>query len=432
MSDRALRIATLAHGHPAISAAGAEVAALSLHGEFGMRPELATLHVSCVPAGAAWSGMPRSNEAFVPDADLDNFRLLRRDLSGHAALVARLRHFAPDIVHFHHVLGFGADALVAVRRALPDAAIVLTLHEYLSICHASGQMVRTSGALCEGASPEACAGCFPDISAASFRLREEALQAIYADVDAFIAPSQFLARRYVDWGLDAGRVAVIDNVTRVAGPLPAAPPRPRRNRFAFFGQLNPFKGVDLLLEAAIGVPAADWRDAGLAIHGSGLERQPAPFRQRIAGLLAAAGDRVDFRGPYPNADVDHLMADADWIVVPSIWWENAPVVIQEAFRNHRPVIAANMGGMAEKVRDGVDGLLFQPRDAASLGAALTAAQSPDLWSAVTARITPPPAPAATADQHLALYRALRSRLSAHIARPKRKTAPAVAEGALGA
>jgi len=292
-------------------------------------------------------------------------------------------------------------------------------------------MVRTSGALCEGATPEACAGCFPDIPAASFRQRERALQSIYASVDAFIAPSHFLARRHIDWGLEAGRVAVIDNVTRVAAPHPSGPASSRRNRFAFFGQLNPFKGVDLVLEAVISVPAEDWQGARLAIHGSGLERQPAPFRQRVQALLEAAGDRVDFRGPYPNTDVDQLMAEADWIVMPSIWWENAPVVIQEAFRNHRPVIAANLGGMAEKVRDGVDGLLFKPRDAASLGAALTAAQSPDLWSALTAEITPPPAPADTADQHLALYRALRSRRSAEVALPRRKTAP-VAESAIGA
>ena len=50
------------------------------------------------------------------------------------------------------------------------------------------------------------------------------------------------------------------------------------------------------------------------------------------------------------------MAEVDWVVVPSIWWENAPLVIQEAFRHRRPVICGDIGGMAEMVRDGVDGL----------------------------------------------------------------------------
>lgn len=402
-----LRIATLAHGHPAISAGGAEVAALALHSEFVTRPELATLHLSCVPMGGAWSGAPGENEAFVPTAGLDNLQLLRRDPGEHAGLIAKLRHFAPDIVHFHHVLGFGADALFAVRRALPDATIVMTLHEFLSICHAAGQMVRTDGELCEGASPEACARCFPEIAAASFRLREQTLRALYQAVDAFIAPSRFLAERYIAWGIEASRIAVIDNVTRAAAAAPAEVTRSTRGRFAFFGQITPFKGVDLLLEAVTRIPATDWQDARLAIHGSGLERQPEPFRQRIAALLEAAGDRVEFRGRYTNTDVDTLMAEADWIVVPSIWWENAPVVIQEAFRNRRPVIAAQLGGMAEKVRHGVDGLLFAPRDAASLAETLIAARHPALWSNLQAGIVPPPAPHLVADEHLSLYRALR-------------------------
>lgn len=410
MAELSLRIATLAHGHPAISAGGAEVAALSLHAEFSRRPELAALHLSCVAPGASWSGTPVADQAFVPEGDLDRFRLLRRDPAGHAPLVATLARFAPDIVHFHHVLGFGADALVAVRRALPEARIVLTLHEYLSICHASGQMVTTDGALCEAASPAACARCFPDIAAASFRLREQALRAIYASVDAFIAPSHFLAERYAAWGMEAGRIAVIDNVTRAPGQLVAPPsPRRRRNRFAFFGQINPFKGVDLLLEAVASVSPRDWGDARLTIHGSGLERQAEPFRQRIAALLEAAGDRVVFRGRYANTDVDDLMAGADWIVVPSVWWENAPVVIQEAFRNQRPVIAARLGGMAEKVRDGIDGMLFEPRDARSLATALVAASSADLWSRLQAGIVAPPTPRLVADQHVALYRQLHSR-----------------------
>jgi glycosyltransferase involved in cell wall biosynthesis len=428
-----LRIVTLAHGHPAISAGGAEVAALSLHAEFLGRAELSALHISCVPESAGWSGARADDQAFVPSAELDSLRLLRHDPAEHAALIATLRDFAPDIVHFHHVLGFGADALTAVRRAIPDATIVLTLHEFVSICHAAGQMVRTDGQLCERASPEACASCFPGISPSSFRLREQALRAIYETVGAFIAPSHFLAERYVAWGIDAGRIAVIDNVTRAAPARPAEAARPQRDRFAFFGQINPYKGVDLLLEAVTRIPAAAWQDCCLAIHGSGLERQPEPFRHRIANLLEAAGDRVEFRGPYTNADVDRLMAEADWIVVPSVWWENAPVVIQEAFRNHRPVIAARLGGMAEKVRDDVDGLLFEPRDAGSLAATLVAARNPELWSKLQVGVAPPPAPHLVADQHLALYRGLRSRSRATlVALPNRTTVSAVPGSAFGA
>ena len=56
------------------------------------------------------------------------------------------------------------------------------------------------------------------------------------------------------------------------------------------------------------------------------------------------------------------MAEIDWVVVPSIWWENSPLVIQEAFLHGRPVICSDIGGMAEKVRHGVDGLHFRVGD----------------------------------------------------------------------
>ena len=61
-------------------------------------------------------------------------------------------------------------------------------------------------------------------------------------------------------------------------------------------------------------------------------------------------------GPYELTELAQRMRKVDWVVVPSIWWENSPMVIQEAFVYGKPVICAGIGGMAEKVRDGVDAL----------------------------------------------------------------------------
>ncbi|TMF63647.1 MAG: glycosyltransferase, partial [Chloroflexi bacterium] len=85
-------------------------------------------------------------------------------------------------------------------------------------------------------------------------------------------------------------------------------------------------------------------------------------------------------GKYRPADVPALMRDIDWVVVPSIWWENSPLVIQEAFLNRRPVICSNVGGMAEKVADGVNGLHFRVGDPVSLAQTIRrAAGTTDLW-----------------------------------------------------
>jgi glycosyltransferase involved in cell wall biosynthesis len=74
------------------------------------------------------------------------------------------------------------------------------------------------------------------------------------------------------------------------------------------------------------------------------------------------------------------MESVDWVVVPSIWWENSPLVIQEAFLYGRPVICSDIGGMAEKVTDGKNGLHFRTGDPASLAQVIQrAVSSPALW-----------------------------------------------------
>ena len=99
------------------------------------------------------------------------------------------------------------------------------------------------------------------------------------------------------------------------------------------------------------------------------------------------------------------MATVDWTVMPSIWWENAPVVIQESFLHRRPLIVSNIGGMAEKVRDGVDGLHFRVGSPEDLADCLTRAlQEPDLWPRLADAAPRPLDLAAFAAEHLALYR----------------------------
>jgi glycosyltransferase involved in cell wall biosynthesis len=97
--------------------------------------------------------------------------------------------------------------------------------------------------------------------------------------------------------------------------------------------------------------------------------------------------------------------------MPSTWWENAPVVIQEAFHHGRPVIASDIGGMAEKVRDRVDGLHFRAGVAESLAECLERAlRDPDLWERLRLRVRRPPSAAECAAAHVALYDQLRETL----------------------
>jgi glycosyltransferase involved in cell wall biosynthesis len=140
--------------------------------------------------------------------------------------------------------------------------------------------------------------------------------------------------------------------------------------FGFFGQINPFKGVDVVLRAAEAIAKVP-QLAGrlrLRVHGN-LIGQPQAFVDRLLKLVETI-PFLSYLGPYSNADVIKLMSTCDYVLVPSLWWENSPVVIQEAFAAKRPVICTGIGGMAEKVTNDVSGLHFRLNDHLDLVSAM--------------------------------------------------------------
>jgi glycosyltransferase involved in cell wall biosynthesis len=198
-------------------------------------------------------------------------------------------------------------------------------------------------------------------------------------VDRFLAPSNFLLERYVDWGIpreklmfeDYGRIPQ----SRFEAPIESRP----RNRLGFFGQLNPFKGVEVLLKA-MSILLEQAPDVHLVLHGANLEVLPPEERESLIAALAASGSNVTFAGPYEPDDVPRLMSQIDWVVVPSRWWENSPLVIQEAFMHGRPVICSGIGGMAEKVEHYVNGLHFHVGQPELLAQTIhSAVHTPGLW-----------------------------------------------------
>jgi glycosyltransferase involved in cell wall biosynthesis len=303
-----------------------------------------------------------------------------------------LRAQEPDIVHFQHTLFLGYDVLRVTKNTLPGVPIVHTLHEYLPICHRDGQMVRRNpeGELCQEESPRRCNECFPDISPQSFMMRKRFIQSHMGLVDLFLAPNEYVRDQYVAWGLPAEKIEVEpQGMMPVTDRVPDVPEVRPRNRFAYFGQLNPYKGADVLLDA-MGHLGEDF-DGHLTVFGANLEIQPIEFRERVEERLQGALANVTFAGPYDRADMGKLMAGIDWVIVPSIWWETGPLVVMEAFQYGRPVICSDIGGMSKRVTDGVNGLHFRRRDAIDLARKVTrAAETPGLWDELRKGIPPEP------------------------------------------
>ncbi len=417
-----MKILMLSHGHPAFSIGGAEVASYNLHKGLNATEGVHSHYLARVgPPIARHRDTPfmslrqQERETLFYANDYDYFRLSNRDLD---SLTRDFERFVadvkPDVVHFHHFLGFGVEALRAVRRVVPHAPIVVTLHEYLSICNNHGQMVKTKNhALCTRSSPAECNVCFADIAPAQFMRRELFLKSFFAECDAFVSPSHFLLERFAAWGLPREKLHMFENGLDggEAAPARQAGRDGRRNRFGYFGQLTPFKGAKVLVEAVSRVPADIWGDdSTLNIFGGNLEVQPEAFQQEFKRLIQQAGRRVRFFGSYKSPDLPQLMREIDWVVVPSTWWENSPVVIQEAFFHGRPIITSDIGGMAEKIRHNVDGLHFRASSAESLVDRLVEAiRTPALWSKLRARIRKPVTAIEAAEQHLELYRQLLGR-----------------------
>ena len=129
------------------------------------------------------------------------------------------------------------------------------------------------------------------------------------------------------------------------------------------GTLLPMKGVGFLISAFKGIKN---RNIKLSIHGklfpfSGFESYPGIFKKMVK-----ADRRIELAGGYNNKDAGRILANIDVLVVPSLWLENAPLVIQEAFLSKTLVIASRIGGIPELINDGVNGLLFNPGDAHNL------------------------------------------------------------------
>jgi glycosyltransferase involved in cell wall biosynthesis len=403
-----MRVLFLLHAHPDLQAGGTEIFArdlfrtLRVRGVDGMLLAGTAAHQRPSSPGTPFQATgTAADELLAWTGGFDPFFLSQIDLHGIShPLADLLNEQQPDIVHIHHVMTLGVELIALVRRCLPRARIVMTLHDYYPICANDGQMVTTTGALCRSASPDACRRCFPDRSLTDFKLRELHIGRALEQIDQFIAPSRFLRDRYVAWGLPSERIEMVPNGLAPAPPTPSRTAT-RRDRFAYFGHINRFKGATVALAASSLLSAQGFAHR-LTLFG-GTDHQSQSTLQRFEASCEKAPD-ARYRGRYDRAELPRLIADADWVVFPSEWWENAPLVINEAFQHWRPVICSNIGGAVELVTDGGNGLHFTVSDPKDLAQVMRrAVEELGLWQSLVDGIEPPVTIGASVDRHLELY-----------------------------
>jgi len=320
----------------------------------------------------------------------------------------RVAALAPEVVHFQHLLGWSFGC-----TRVPSARVYFTLHDYWLSCPRFGQRRHADGGLCERVDFERCGTCLSGFKfsqtplqrgvgrslagvrsltgldlgplarraapsggagdasdparagefAQAARVRTEAARAlVLPEVRRFFAPSLFLRQRFLDeWPLEPERVVHLPFGFEPQ-PARAAARSEGTLRIAFLGALISVKGPQLLLEAWSRIDPALRARAELVLHGR-RGHEPA-FQAELDRLAQACGARI--AGALPRTEVPALLARTDLLVVPSLWWENAPLVIQEALAARTPLLVADAGGMAEFVEPEVDGWRFPLGDAAAL------------------------------------------------------------------
>jgi glycosyltransferase involved in cell wall biosynthesis len=351
----------------------------------------------------------------------------------------------PDVAHVHHLTCLSTDLVHELdKRAIP---IVFTLHDFWLICH-RGQLLDLDYRRCTGPYRSGCKRCIhresvtpspdsgpdrclevaarrlppraahrvgralewtgevlrggpPERRASRDRLRH--MREVASKVQRFRAPSRTMYDHFRAFGVPAHRIAQheygIDltpfrHLQRTTGD---------RLRIGFLGSLMVSKGAHVLLEAFAGLP----RDAAsLHIYGEPVGYHgDDSYRPRIEAMLSAPG--VHRMGGVPHDRIPAALASLDVLVAPSIWLENSPLVIREAFAAGVPVITSRMGGMAELVSHDRNGLLFTPGDPGDLrGQLLRVLREPGLLTRLRKGIPAVRSVESDADETCALYQSL--------------------------
>jgi glycosyltransferase involved in cell wall biosynthesis len=276
-----------------------------------------------------------------------------------AALVDEVK---PDVAHFHNIHAHLTASIVAPLRER-GVPIVWTLHDYRLICPNTSLLSR--GEICERCIPnrfyqavlQRCKkGSLAASGVAMLTTLYDRLERLPSRIDRFIAPSAFLKSKLLEGGLDPARIDCVPNFADLAGFAGL----PEKDYFCYVGRLSREKGLDVLVRAAASL------DAGrLLVVGDGPEAESLKALAREIGA-----NRVEFAGYRSGEELRRIVAESQFVVLPSRWYENLPYTVMEAFASSKAVVASEIGGIPEMVDDGVNGLLVPAGDAGALAAAL--------------------------------------------------------------
>lgn len=351
-------------------------------------------------------------------------------------LLPWLRALRPELLHVHH-FGFvtTAVATAAYRLGIP---VVFTATDFWLICPTS-QLLRHDQSLCDGPTNIAkCAKCvvapyrrghpyqrllqvtpeplfnlgahwvaprlrevlWPARAVASLVERADWNRGIAHKFSRLLVASDFMRQAFVRNRVPAERMQLVGfgiDTSWAAGLEPRRAHSPLR--VGFIGTISPHKGLHVLLQAFRRLGAGT--RAQLTIYGN-VEQIPA-YGESVKAQ-AAGESEIHFRGTFPHHEIDRVLGEMDALVIPSVWYENTPLVLNSALAAKLPVIVSDMGGLVELIRDGENGLVVPRENPEALAAALERClREPELLPRLSRQMTPVKDTRAYVDELVSIY-----------------------------
>jgi glycosyltransferase involved in cell wall biosynthesis len=281
-------------------------------------------------------------------------------LEARSKLARLIDRSAPDVCHAHNVYHHLSPSILSLVRAR-GIPLVMTLHDLKIACPAYSMLSHDG--VCERCRDGRLYQvvkhrCMKGSLALSALVMVESylhhlLGSYLRNVDRFLVPSRFYLHKLVEWGYPAERFEYVPNFVSAESFEACFAPG---TRFVYFGRLAREKGIATLIRAAAAA------QVGVDVIGSG----PAEPELRA---LARGGD-VRFLGFMTGAKLNAAVASARAVVVPSEWYENAPLAVLEGAALGKPLIVARIGGLPELVVENESGWSFASRSVGELATTL--------------------------------------------------------------
>ncbi len=412
-----LKILTVSHGFPPDQMAGAEIYAYKV----SMGLQARGMDVTVFAPGSR----PEAREYQILTENVDGLPVLRmnnnfldlHDLASTYANVDIEKVFrqviaeqSPDIVHVHHTIGTTANNIAIAKKG--GAKVIVTLHDFWFHC-ARGQRLTPRNHLCVKVQPWRCSLClakkrtryllnyimaslrgkarcqgdesllvglaklplrlvpyiFNEFGTRPMSKRRQVMADSLALADIILAPSKFIASKYVEEGVDPQKIKHwpygLDEGTFPPKEKKTGPTEGQKLRFGFVGTLIPSKGVDLLVAAFQSIsPEA----ATLEIHGGPAGPNGPTYEAKLKQMNRHPG--LTFHGRFDNKEIVATLERFDVLVVPSRWYENAPLTLAESSLAGLATITTGHGGMEELAENFGNAITFTPFSKDSLTQAM--------------------------------------------------------------